>query len=476
HPRRLARRRRRRRCGRARRGGPASSTMDDRRSGDRRDGARRDPPRSFPVSRPLSHPEATPRFEVIAITGIGHVRPGDDLAAAIAEAAPWLADGDILVVTSKIISKAEGQLVDVPVDGPERDAARETVLAAETARPVARRGPVRIVQTHHGFVMASAGIDASNVDAAQLVLLPKDPDASARSLRAALRERFGLDVAVVVTDTMGRPWRLGLTDVAIGAAGIEALTDYRGTLDSYGNELSITQMAVIDELAAAAELVKGKSDQVPVAVVRGLGVHTDAPDGDGAAILVRRADEDLFSLGTAEARSLGLRDAADLPDATTFAPGPADVDELLHTAGLGEFARDAGDRGRTPTPHAAGLGDFARGAGDREPTPTPDIAGLGEGALAGGGSAGATPFRRVVEAGELDRVGADLPANTALVLAIAAPSGDARAIARTGAEVQRLRARLAAEGLASAWLDADPSGEVADLGGVPLGVLAVGLP
>jgi coenzyme F420-0:L-glutamate ligase / coenzyme F420-1:gamma-L-glutamate ligase len=263
-------------------------------------------------------------LEVLPLRGIGEVRPGDDLPALIATAAPWLRDGDVLVVTSKIVSKAEGRLVDVPEEGPEREAAREEVLAAETARPVARRGGTRIVQTHHGFVMASAGIDASNVERSRLVLLPKDPDASARGLRAALRERFRLDVAVIVSDTMGRPWRNGLTDVALGAAGIEALADYRGTVDPYGNPLHITQMAVVDELAAAAELVKGKSEQVPVAVIRGY-LSTVAPeDGAGAAVLVRDASQDLFSLGTAEARALGLREAAQLSDAS--AAGGDEVD------------------------------------------------------------------------------------------------------------------------------------------------------
>jgi coenzyme F420-0:L-glutamate ligase / coenzyme F420-1:gamma-L-glutamate ligase len=255
-------------------------------------------------------------LEVLPVYGIGEVRPGDDLAALITSAAPWLRDGDVLVVTSKIVSKAEGRLVDVPEGGPEREAARDEALAAETARPVARRGGTRIVQTHHGFVMASAGIDASNVDRTRLVLLPKDPDASARELRAALRERFGLDLAVIVSDTMGRPWRTGLTDVALGAAGIEALLDYRGTVDPYGNALHITQMAVADELAGAAELVKGKSDLVPVAVVRGY-LSTVGPDGAGATALVRDASQDLFSLGTAEARALGLREAALLSDAAT---------------------------------------------------------------------------------------------------------------------------------------------------------------
>ena len=346
------------------------------------------------------------RIEVLAVTGIGEVHPGDDLAAVIAAAAPWLVDGDILVVTSKIVSKSEGQLVDVPEDGPEREAAREAVLAAETARTIAQRGPVRIVQTHHGFVMAAAGIDASNVDATRLVLLPKDPDASARALRAALRERHGLDVAVVITDTMGRPWRLGLTDVAIGAAGVEALTDYRGTRDAYGNELQLTQMAVIDELAGAAELVKGKSDQVPVAVVRGVRIARDGADGLGAAALVRGADADLFSLGTAEAKSAGMREVAGLPDAVAFAPGPVRL--------------------------------------------------------------GPVPFPRL-DPGQL---GTRLPPNTAAVLAVTAPDGDPWTVAQTGAQVQRLRAALAADGLTSAWVRV----EVPDTGGVGLGVLAIGHP
>ncbi|GIM89264.1 hypothetical protein Ato02nite_010570 [Paractinoplanes toevensis] len=244
--------------------------------------------------------------------GIGDVTAGDDLVELIAAAAPWLADGDVLVVTSKIVSKAEGNLVEVPADGPERDAARAATLAAETARVVARRGPTTIVQTHHGFVMAAAGIDASNVDKTHLVLLPADPDASARSLRAGFRAR-GLDVAVIISDTMGRAWRNGLTDVALGAAGIPPFRDHRGETDPYGNELQITQMAVIDELSAAGELVKGKVDNVPVAVVRGY-LKATATDGPGAAPLLRDAESDMFSLGTAEARAAGLRDAAQLPD------------------------------------------------------------------------------------------------------------------------------------------------------------------
>ncbi|MEU4243222.1 coenzyme F420-0:L-glutamate ligase [Actinoplanes sp. NPDC026619] len=253
-------------------------------------------------------------LEIRPVVGIGDVTAGDDLVGLIAGAASWLADGDVLVVTSKIVSKAEGNLVEVPADGPERDAARAATLVAETARVVARRGPTTIVQTHHGFVMAAAGIDASNVDKTHLVLLPADPDASARRLRAGFQAR-GLDVAVIISDTMGRTWRNGLTDVALGAAGIAPFRDHRGETDPYGNELQITQMAVIDELSAAGELVKGKVDNVPVAVVRGyLSSVSARDDGPGAAVLLRDAESDMFSLGTAEARAAGLRDAAQLAD------------------------------------------------------------------------------------------------------------------------------------------------------------------
>ncbi|MGH3736389.1 MAG: coenzyme F420-0:L-glutamate ligase [Micromonosporaceae bacterium] len=240
------------------------------------------------------------------VTGIGEVRPGDDLAAILAGAAPWLADGDVLVVTSKIVSKAEGRLVEVPAGNPElAEKLRQAAIDAESVREVARRGPTRIVQTRHGLVLASAGIDASNVDPGWLVLLPDDPDASARRLREGLRQR-GVTVAVIVTDTMGRPWRLGLTDVAIGVAGLHPLRDHRGDHDPHGNQLQLTQHAVADELAAAGELVKGKTDGVPVAVVRGVDPTLLADDAPGATALVRPSDEDMFSLGTAEARAQGL--------------------------------------------------------------------------------------------------------------------------------------------------------------------------
>ncbi len=310
------------------------AAVDDRRINNRCDGTSGSGCRGCGVvTGPVAGKATVAGLEVLPVNGIGDVRPGDDLAALIAGAAPWLVDGDVLVVTSKIVSKAEGRLVPVATSGPQREADRAAALAGETARVVATRGSTRIVQTKHGFVLASAGIDASNVDRAQLVLLPVDPDASARALRTELRERYALDVAVIVSDTMGRPWRNGLTDVALGAAGIGALRDYRGAVDAYGNELHLTQMAVVDELCAAAELVKGKYDQVPVAVVRGLAA-TGAPDGPGAAVLVRSSSADLFSLGTAEAVALGRRLSARIEDAPAFVPhAPVPLAELLEFVG-----------------------------------------------------------------------------------------------------------------------------------------------
>ncbi|BCJ37449.1 coenzyme F420:L-glutamate ligase [Actinocatenispora thailandica] len=247
------------------------------------------------------------RIEVLPLVGIGEVTPGDDLAALIGKLGADLRDDDILVVTSKIVSKAEGRLVPAPADPEAREAARQRAVTAETVRVVATRGRTRIVQTRHGLVLAAAGVDASNVDTTQLVLLPVDPDASARALRAELAARLGIRVAVVITDTMGRTWRNGQTDVAIGAAGLAPLRDHRGQTDPYGNDLSVTAAAVIDELAAAADLVKGKTSGVPVAVVRGLG-PVAADDGPGAAALVRPSAEDMFSLGTAEALAAGRRE------------------------------------------------------------------------------------------------------------------------------------------------------------------------
>jgi coenzyme F420-0:L-glutamate ligase/coenzyme F420-1:gamma-L-glutamate ligase len=233
---------------------------------------------------------------VLPVAGLPEFAPGDDLAAAIAERAPWLADGDVVVVTSKVVSKVEGALVRVE-PGADREAARQAAIDEQTVRVVARRGPLKIVQTPHGWVVAAAGIDASNVDQGSLVLLPEDSDASARALRTRLAEQLGIDVAVVVSDTFGRTWREGLTDVAIGSAGITALVDHRGAVDAHGNRLETTRIAVVDELASAADLVKGKLDGVPVAVVRGLPLDRPADD-EGTRPLVRLPAEDLFPYGS----------------------------------------------------------------------------------------------------------------------------------------------------------------------------------
>ncbi|MFD8983756.1 coenzyme F420-0:L-glutamate ligase [Streptomyces sp. NPDC059564] len=232
-----------------------------------------------------------PSYEVRALAGIPEVRPGDDLAALIAAASPGLLDGDVLLVTSKIVSKAEGRIVTA--------ASREEAIDAETVRVVARRGPLRIVQDRRGLVMAAAGVDASNTAPGTVLLLPEDPDASAARIRAGLRELLSVDVGVIVTDTFGRPWRSGLTDVAIGAAGVRVLDDLRGGTDAHGNPLSATVVATADELAAAGDLVKGKATGLPVAVVRGLG-HVRG-EGSSARDLVRDPADDMFRLGTSEA-------------------------------------------------------------------------------------------------------------------------------------------------------------------------------
>jgi coenzyme F420-0:L-glutamate ligase / coenzyme F420-1:gamma-L-glutamate ligase len=231
---------------------------------------------------------------VTPVEGIPEITAGADLAGLIAGAAPGLADGDIVVITSKIVSKAEGRVI---------QAGREDAIDAETVRVVARRGDTRIVETRQGLVLAAAGVDASNTPPGTVVLLPEDPDASARQLRKGLRDRLGVTVGVLITDTLGRPWRTGQTDAAIGAAGVAPLRDYRGTADTFGTPLEVTVAAVADEIAAAADLVKGKTAGIPVATVRGLaGLVTDS-DGPGARALVRASAEDMFRFGSADVLS-----------------------------------------------------------------------------------------------------------------------------------------------------------------------------
>ncbi|MFC6885901.1 MULTISPECIES: coenzyme F420-0:L-glutamate ligase [Actinomadura] len=233
-------------------------------------------------------------LRIFGLPGLPEVREGDDIAALVP--ADLVEDGDVLVVTSKIVSKAEGRVL-VADD-------REKAIDAETVRVVARRaharGETRIVETRQGLVLAAAGVDASNTAPGTVLLLPEDSDASARRIRAGVRERTGRDVAVIVSDTLGRPWRNGLMDAAIGVAGLAPISDMRGRDDAYGNRLEATITAVADEVAAAAELVKGKLDGVPIAVVRGLAGLVTADDGPGARALIRPPDEDMFRYGSAD--------------------------------------------------------------------------------------------------------------------------------------------------------------------------------
>ncbi|MFI7004811.1 coenzyme F420-0:L-glutamate ligase [Nocardia sp. NPDC050175] len=265
-------------------------------------------------------------LRILPITGLPEFRPGDDLAKHIADRAPWLVDGDVLVVTSKIVAKVEGRIVEAPLDPEERDTMRRALVEQEAVRVLARKGRTLITENKLGIVQAASGIDGSNVEQGELVLLPADPDASAKALRSALAERLGIQVAVVITDTMGRAWRNGQTDTAIGSSGLRVLHDYAGAVDGQGNELHVTQVAIADELAAAADLVKGKLGGVPVAVVRGLPI-TD--DGSSAADLLRGGVDDLFWLGTAEAIEQGRREAILLRRSIRqFADTPVDPERV----------------------------------------------------------------------------------------------------------------------------------------------------
>jgi coenzyme F420-0:L-glutamate ligase/coenzyme F420-1:gamma-L-glutamate ligase len=224
------------------------------------------------------------------LAGIGVVRPGDDVAALLIDALDPLrpSEGDVLVVTHKIVSKAEGKVV--AVNGDE-DSGKRLLVESEAVSIVRRRGDLIIAETKHGFICANAGIDRSNAEPGTLILLPDDPDRSAHRIRVRVERRFGIDIPVIISDTFGRPWRKGLTDIAIGVSGLEAVVDLRGSLDWTGRELEVTEIAVADELASAADLVMGKASGIPAALVRGY----DGPRGDGKGTdLVRPANEDLF--------------------------------------------------------------------------------------------------------------------------------------------------------------------------------------
>jgi coenzyme F420-0:L-glutamate ligase/coenzyme F420-1:gamma-L-glutamate ligase len=234
------------------------------------------------VQAPLS-------LTVIAVTDLPEVNAGDDLAGMIA-AAVALADGDVVVVTQKIVSKAEGRVVAVDSDDAE---ARRQLAEGEAVRVLRRRGDLVVTETRHGFVCANSGVDLSNMAEGFAALLPIDPDRSARRIRDGLRARSGRAVGVIVSDTFGRAWRRGVTDVAIGSAGLRAIVDLRGTADALGRTLVATEICVVDEIAGAAELVMGKASGVPVAIVRGLDPSVFGP-GSVREDVVRPYDEDLF--------------------------------------------------------------------------------------------------------------------------------------------------------------------------------------
>jgi coenzyme F420-0:L-glutamate ligase/coenzyme F420-1:gamma-L-glutamate ligase len=278
-----------------------------------------------------------PGLTAWSVAGIGEVTAGTDLGSVLA--ALDLADGDVVLVTSKVVSKAEGRT---------RELDRDEAIREETVRVVARRGPTSIVENHLGLVMAAAGVDASNVAPGTVVLLPEDPDATARSLREEVREATGRNVAVLVTDTAGRAWRTGQTDMAIGAAGLDPLDDHTGRVDAYGNALAVTAPAVVDELASLAELVSGKLSGRPVCVVRGLaprvlpaGVH-----GPGAASLVRPRAQDMFALGAREAVVAAVRGT----DADCFGEPAPVADVLAALASCGLHAEAAGHSVRVGLP------------------------------------------------------------------------------------------------------------------------------
>jgi coenzyme F420-0:L-glutamate ligase/coenzyme F420-1:gamma-L-glutamate ligase len=228
-------------------------------------------------------------IRLIPIEGLPEIHPGDilsDLIAAHADVQP----GDVVIVTQKIVSKAEGRLVAVDPDDPT---SHKQVVLDESVRVLRRRGELIMTETRHGFVCANAGVDLSNVERGFAAVLPVDPDRSARRIRDGLRARLGVEVGVLVSDTFGRTWRRGVTDVAIGTAGIAAVVDLRGTSDAFGRELQVTEVCVADELAAAAELVMGKSAGVPVALVRGVNPEW-LRESSVRAEIVRAYNEDLF--------------------------------------------------------------------------------------------------------------------------------------------------------------------------------------
>jgi coenzyme F420-0:L-glutamate ligase/coenzyme F420-1:gamma-L-glutamate ligase len=417
--------------------------------------------------------EAPQRYTVFGLNGLPEVEPGADLVALIAataQGADSLEDGDILVVTSKIVSKAENRIV-AATD-------REAAIEAETVRVVARRGPLRIVENRQGLVMAAAGVDASNTPRGTVLLLPEDPDRSAREIADGVRTQLGVSVGVIVSDTFGRVWRNGLVDQAIGAAYVDPVDDLRGREDGHGNPLAVTVTALADELASAGELVKGKLGGVPVAVVRGFGQLVGTEPGPGARVLLRPADEDLFSLGTAEARASAIThrrtiraftDADVAPEAIRRAVAAAITAPAPHHTTPWRFVEVRSEGARKALLDAmldAWIQDL-RGDGFSEQS-----------------------IAKRVRRGDVLR-GAPVLVVPCLVMEGSHTYPDARRnaaeremfVVATGAGVQNLLIALAAEGLGSAWISStmfcrDVVRAVLDLPETwdPMGSVAVGYP
>jgi coenzyme F420-0:L-glutamate ligase / coenzyme F420-1:gamma-L-glutamate ligase len=402
---------------------------------------------------------------VTGVAGLPEITAGADMAGLICASFADLCDGDILVVTSKAVSKAEGRVVAM---------SREEAIEAETARVVARRGQTTIVQTRHGFVLAAAGVDESNTEPGTVVLLPTDPDSSARALRKSIRDLAGVRIGVIITDTMGRPWRNGQTDTAIGAAGVLPVLDHRGSSDTFGNTLEVTVAAVADEIAAAGDLVKGKALGVPVAVVRGLGSLVTEEDGPGARVLVRPADEDMFRYGSTDVPMVRrtVREFTDRPvDGAT-------VRRAVATALT------------APAPHHSEPWRFVLVSSEQARTALLDaMLDAWRTDLVGDGFTEEQIARRVRRGEPLRR--APLIVVPCLVLDAAHTYPDDRRNASEramftvamGAAVQNLLIALAVEGLGSAWISStlfcqDVARSALELPGdwLPMGAIAVGHP